>query len=433
MSDVARRALDPESEAVAEALEEGDVAFERGTARAALRHRDFRIFWGGLFASNVGTWMQNIIVAAYVQTLTRDARWVGVVAFAQLGPLVVLSTVSGMLADTVDRRRFLVTMQGAQLVGSLVLAAVALADRPSPWTIFAVMLGIGIANALGGPGMSAISPSLVPKEDLPGAISLFSFQMNMSRVVGPIIGQVLFTRSGPSLVFVVNAATYVFAILGLVTARYPRRVNRVGATSRWEVLVSGFRFAWNDRLVRRVLVIIWTMSFVSLSFISFMPTHAQNNLGIDPRSDPYGVLYGLFGLGAAAGAVSVGSIFARRDTAALVRPAMVAFAISLLGFALLRVALPAYFVVVPLGYSYFVVITSLSTVLQSHITDAVRGRVMALWIMGFGGAVGLAALVLGPVAQWSVSTLLVVGAAWAAVLAIVAAPRRLHSEVPAHA
>ena len=433
MSDVARRALDPESEAVAEALEEGDVAFERGTARAALRHRDFRIFWGGLFASNVGTWMQNIIVAAYVQTLTRDARWVGVVAFAQLGPLVVLSTVSGMLADTVDRRRFLVTMQAAQLVGSLVLAAVAVADRPSPWTIFAVMLGIGIANALGGPGMSAISPSLVPKEDLPGAISLFSFQMNMSRVVGPIIGQVLFTRSGPSLVFVVNAATYVFAILGLVTARYPRRVNRVGATSRWEVLVSGFRFAWNDRLVRRVLVIIWTMSFVSLSFISFMPTHAQNNLGIDPRSDPYGVLYGLFGLGAAAGAVSVGSIFARRDTAALVRPAMVAFAISLLGFALLRVALPAYFVVVPLGYSYFVVITSLSTVLQSHITDAVRGRVMALWIMGFGGAVGLAALVLGPVAQWSVSTLLVVGAAWAAVLAIVAAPRRLHSEVPAHA
>ena len=433
MSDVARGALEAECEAVAEALEDGDVAFERGTARAALRHRDFRIFWGGLFASNIGTWMQNIIVAAYVQTLTRDARWVGVVAFAQLGPLVVLSIVSGMLADTIDRRRFLVTMQSAQLVGSLALALVALSDRPSPWTIFAVMLSIGIANALGGPGMSAISPSLVPKEDLPGAISLFSFQMNMSRVVGPIIGQVLFTRSGPALVFTVNAATYLFAIFGLVVARYPRRVNAAGATSRWEVLISGFRFAWNDRLVRRVLVILWTMSFVSLNFISFMPTHAQNNLGIDPKSDPYGVLYGLFGLGAAAGAVSVGSVFARRDMAALVRPAMVAFAISLLGFSLLRVAAPAYLVVLPLGYSYFVVVTSLSTVLQSHISDAVRGRVMALWIMGFGGSVGLAALLLGPVAQWSVSTLLVVGAAWAAVLAIVAAPRRLRPEVPAHA
>ncbi len=434
MSD-ARAALDSESEAVAEAFEDGDVAFERGTARAALRHRNFRIFWGGLFASNIGTWMQNIIVAAYVQTLTHDARWVGVVSFAQLGPLLLLSNLSGMLADTVDRRKYLITMQCAQLVGSIVLAGVALAKHPSPWTIFACMLAIGVANALGGPGMSAIAPSLVPKEDLSGAVSLFSFQMNMSRVIGPIIGQVLFTQSGPALVFFVNALTYLFAVYSLVAASYPRRVNANVAGGVWNRFASGFRLAWRDPLVRRVLFILWTMSFISLNFISFMATHAQVNLGIDPKSDPYGVLYGLFGLGAAAGAMSVGSVFARRDKAALVRPGLFAFAASLAVFALLRGPVAAYFVVIPLGYAYFVVVTSLSTVLQQHISDDVRGRVMALWIMGFGGSVGLAGLVLGPVAQWSVSNLLLVGAVWAVVLALFSATRRLQSEeaIDAHA
>src|SRR5947209_10876162 len=115
MTDVARAALDSDSEVVADAMEDGDVTFTRGTASAAIRHRDFRVFWAGLFASNVGTWMQNIIVAAYVQKLTGDARWVGVVAFAQLGPLVLLSNFSGMLADSVDRKKFLTTMQCEQL------------------------------------------------------------------------------------------------------------------------------------------------------------------------------------------------------------------------------------------------------------------------------------------------------------------------------
>jgi MFS family permease len=429
MSDLAHAALDSDSEVVADAMEDGDVAFTRGTAAAAFRHRDFRIFWAGLFASNIGTWMQNIIVAAYVQKLTGDARWVGVVAFAQLGPLVLLSNFSGMLADSVDRKRFLTVMQLAQLAGSVVLAGIALEHHPSPWSIFVCMLTIGIANALGGPTQSAIAPSLVPKEDLPGAVSLFSFQMNMSRVIGPIIGGVLYAVSGAALVFAVNALTYLFAVYGIVVARYPRRVNAQFDGGAWRRFTSGFRLAWADPLVRRIMFILWTMSFVSLNFISFMAPHAQRDLGIDPASYGYELLYALFGIGAAAGAMSVGSVFARRDKGTLVRPALVVFAVALGVFGALRVASPAYVVVVVLGYAYFVVVTALSTQLQEHIGDEIRGRIMAIWIMGFGGLVGLSALVLGPIAQWSVSTLLIAGAVWLAVLATVAGPSRLRAEV----
>jgi MFS family permease len=416
-------------EQVAEALEDGDVAIQPGTARAALRHRDFRIFWTGLFASNIGTWMQNVIIGAYLQKNFDNARLLGLKEFVQLGPLVFLSMLAGAIADTVDRRRYLVSMQCLQLGGSLVLALLVAPDEPAAAPILACMLGIGLANAMGGPGMSAISPSLVPKEDLPGAISLFSFQMNMSRVIGPVLGQLLYastdSNAGASAVFVINAATYLFAIYGLLRAKYPRRAGAAFQGGIGERFLSGFRIAWNDPLLRRVLFILWTLSFLSLNFISFMPTHAARSFGIDPKSEPYGVLYAVFGLGAAAGAMSVGSVYAARDKASLIRPGLACFAVFLGTFALIRVDWMAYPVAGLLGYAYFVTITSLSTVMQSNISEDVRGRVIALWIMGFGGAVGIAAMVWGPVAEHWIRALILGGAVWAGVLAVIAAPGSL--------
>ena len=91
-----------------DALVDGDVPWQRGTAQAALRHRNFRIIYFGVFASNIGTWMQNVVLGAYAFKLTGSSAYVGVVFFAQLGPLLFLSTLGGLLADVVDRRRFLV-------------------------------------------------------------------------------------------------------------------------------------------------------------------------------------------------------------------------------------------------------------------------------------------------------------------------------------
>ncbi len=423
------RSDDADSERVSDALLDGDVAFVRGTARAALRHRDFRIFWSGVFASNIGTWMQNVLLGAYGLVLTHSAGYVGLLAFAQLGPLLFLSTASGVIADSVDRRRLLVTAQLVQLVLAIVLAGIALARHPSPVAIFFCVLAIGIANAMAGPGMSAIMPSLVPREDLSGAVALTSVQMNLSRVVGPPIAALIYARFGAAPVFFVNALTYLFAVYGLVAARYPRRVGTVLTERGLARLMSGFRIARADRLVRLVLLVVFSFSFISLNFISFMSVLASEHYGISPKSGAYGVLYASFGLGAALGAVSVGSVFAQLSKAVLVRPGLVAFGILLGFFGVLHPKGASFPVAFVLGYAYFVVITSLSTVLQEHVVDAVRGRVMAMWIMGFGGAVGVGALVWGPLAHRSIGALLLLGAVWALVLAACCAPSRLVSEV----
>jgi MFS family permease len=167
-----------------------------------------------------------------------------------------------------------------------------------------------------------------------------------------------------------------------------------------------------------VIVTLFTFSFFSLAFVGLMPVIADLNLGMDPKSTQYGVLYACFGLGAALGAITVGTVFAHRSKAKLLLPGFVAFAIVLSVFALLHAAAAAYPVSAVLGYVYFVVITSLSTVLQEDLEESTRGRVMALWIMGFGGTVPLGVLVAGWVENvTSITVVLLAGSAWALVLA----------------
>jgi predicted MFS family arabinose efflux permease len=118
---------------------------------------------------------------------------------------------------------------------------------------------------------------------------------------------------------------------------------------------------------------------------------------IDPKSANYGLLYACFGTGALIGAISIGTVFARTSKAMIVRVCLICYSVALAAFALLRAPLPAYFVVAVVGAFYFAFITALNTALQTRLSDAVRGRVMALWIMGFGGTVALGNLLIGPV------------------------------------
>src|SRR3954470_13204435 len=202
----------PKLEDVEDALVDGDVPYQRGTAAAAIRNRNFRIVYIGTFSSNIGTWMQNVILGKYALDLTHSGFFGGLLYFGQLGPLLFLSMMGGLLADRVDRRRLLVSLQVVQGLLSFALAAVAWSANPSHVLIVVIVFAIGIANALGAPGLSAILPTLVPREDLTGAVALMSVQMNLSRVIGPAIGAAIYARLGAGPVFVINAGTYLFAV-----------------------------------------------------------------------------------------------------------------------------------------------------------------------------------------------------------------------------
>jgi MFS family permease len=409
----------PNLEQTEDAVLEGDTPYAPGSARAALAHRPFRIVWLGSLASNIGTWMQNVALGAFAFRLTGSSGFVALLGFAQLGPLLLLSIVGGLLADTIDRRWLLIGCQVQQMVLSFVLAAVVAQDDPSKTALFVCVLGLGIGNALNAPTFSAVLPQLVGKRDLVGAVSLQSVQLNLSRVVGPAIAGLVLPIVKPSGIFVINGVTYLFAIGSLFAVTIPRPYPSYGEQGLRR-LIGGFVVARRDRLVRRCLLGISSISFFCLPFIGLLPVIAGRNLGLDVQGAGYGVLFAGFGLGAALGAIAVGTVLVKRSKPAAVRVGLASFGLSLGVFGLLRDALPAYPMLFLVGLCYFGTVTSLSTVLQSHLDESVRGRVMALWIMGFGGTVPFGLLVGGFVAdRTSVSMVVLTGAAAAIVLALV--------------
>ena len=398
-----------------------------GSPRAALTHRAFRWVYLGTFASNIGTWMQNIALISFADHLTHDAAFVGLITFAQLGPMLLLSPFGGVLADRYNRRAILIIAASVQLTMSVGLAIVANHAHPNQTAIVLCVLGIGIAAAANAPAAQAILPALVGKADLRGAIALNSAQMNASRVVGPLLAVLPFLSS-PSTVFLVNAATYLFVILAVAVVRFDGRpAARTDTNSAWRHVLEGLAAARANRTVARALTTVAIFSFFSLVFIYQMKGFAREDLHLDKG---FGLLFACFGVGAAIGAIAVGTRLAGVDPTRLVRGGLAGFAVSLGTFALLNSPPLAYPAAAGCGFFYFVVITALSTAIQIAVEDEVRGRVMGLWMMAWAGLVPIGSLVAGYVIRVTGFPAVFLGGAIVAGLLIVVADLRSSKHEP---
>ena len=387
-----------------------------GSVRSALRSRDFRIIFVCSFSSQIGTWMQNVVLPAYVYNRTDSAAMVALLVFAQLGPQLVLSIPAGVMADKYDRKKWLFSMQYIQIACSLGLAPLAATDAPI-WMLFVMQLGVGIGNSLNAPAWSALLPSLVPREDLPGAISLNSTVINGSRVIGPIIVALLSTVGvTTSEFFVINAATYLFVVFALAQITIPP-VQRHNMEEGWRQFTSGIRIAKARPALTRLLLTMSSFALLSLSYVGLFPAVARQNFGIDESTSTYRWLYATWAFGAFAGGLSLGTVFVGVDKRRLIQTGFGLFAIGMVGFALSGSTVPAFITGAFLGFAYFFTTTSMNTVLQSRLETEVRGRVMSLWFLAFGGTIPIGNMIFGPVIdRWGVDFMLYLGAAWSLVL-----------------
>jgi predicted MFS family arabinose efflux permease len=300
---------------------------------------------------------------------------------------------------------------------SVVLAGLAGAAEPSEAGLLIVTFLIGSGHALQNPTFASLLPNLVPRRDLSGAIALNSANMNISRIIGPAIGGVLYASFGAQWVFLLNAATYIFIIVAMLRIRVPRLERVAGEPTGLRRVLEGFAVVRHDPVVRRCVETITLFSFFSLTFLTQMPVIAEENFGIPSKSTAYGVLYAVFGVGALAGALSIGTVFANRPLERVLRWSMAGFAVLLAAYGLVRLPALAYPIGLVLGFFYFAVVTSLSTILQHRLDDRVRGRVLAVWMMAFGGTVPIGGLVGGWVVEnTTVTVIVLVGAAMAAFL-----------------
>ena len=349
-----------------------------------------------MLLSNIGTWMQNLALPAYIDDRTGSAKVVSLLVFAQLGPLLLLAIPGGIIASRFNLQRYLLSMQWIQLVFSLVLAAIVSNDG-SIWALFVTQTAIGVANALNAPAFQASVPMLVDRRDLAGAISLNSTQLNGSRVAGPAIAALLAIGGvSTAQIFVINSATYLFLIVTLFMVQIPD-IRSAPTETGWRRALSGFNIAASRPVLSRLLVSMTLFSLFSLPYIGLFSSVARLNFGISPVGSTYRWLYAVWGLGALCGALATGTVLAHKHRPSIIRHGYVGFAAALASFALVRSAIPAFPIGFVLGFFYFMTANAMVTVFQQNLRDHERVTVMPLWFMSFGGTVTIGGLLAGPI------------------------------------
>ncbi|HEY9016384.1 MAG TPA: MFS transporter, partial [Gemmatimonadales bacterium] len=228
----------------------------------ALRHRNYRLFMSGQAVSLIGTWMQTVAESWLVYRLTGSAVLLGVVGFANRIPVLLFSTVGGAVADRYNRHRIVIATQAASMCLAGLLAMLTLTGRVQVWHLMAIACALGLVNAFDIPTRQSFVVQLVPREDLPNAIALNSTMFNGARIVGPAVAGWLVATVGEGWCFLANALSYVAVIAGLLLIRGTRAQPARPSTSALAHVAEGFRFAYNTRPIRTLLLLLGLVSLM---------------------------------------------------------------------------------------------------------------------------------------------------------------------------
>jgi len=360
----------------------------------ALRHRNYRLFFSGQSVSLVGTWITRVATSWLVYRLTGSELLLGVVGFCGQIPTMLLAPFAGVLVDRWDRHRLLVLTQAASMLQSFVLAVLTLRHEITvPW-LLGLQIVQGVINAFDTPARQAFVVEMVEdRADLANAIALNSSMVNGSRIIGPSIGGLLIAAVGEGWCFLADAVSYLFVIASLMMMRLPSaRSARVEARVLEELRV-GYRYVRESAPIRTALVVLAIVSTMAMPYTVLMPAYAAEVLHGGPNT--LGLLMTASGVGALGGGLYLAS---RQSVVGLGRVAAYStliFGAGLVAFAFTTSLWVALAVLPFVGAGFMVEMAATNTVLQTLVTDDLRGRVMAFYTMAFFGTAPLGSLLAG--------------------------------------
>lgn len=362
----------------------------------ALRHRNFRLYWFGQIASQAGTWMQIVAQGWLVYRLTDSPLMLGLVTVVGLIPVVPVSLLAGVLSDRFSRKKLIITTEIVLMLQALILAALTWFGIVQVWHVIVLSFVLGGAAALEQPARLAFVVDTVGKEDLSNAVALNSSVYNLARIVGPAAAGLLVASIGEAGCFFINGLSYLPVILAMLAIRVPSRQVVKEKLQVMGSLASGFRYTWDARAIRSLLLIVALSSFFTLPYITLMPVFARDVLAAGPEG--LGFLMTAVGVGAIGGALVVANVQSGRRGKWLMAGNLLGPAFLLL-FCLSQSFALSIVVVALLGASNAIRQTLANSLIQITTSDDYHGRVMSLFNLLFNGMSRTGALAVGAVAE----------------------------------
>jgi MFS family permease len=282
---------------------------KRTPAFSSLRHRDFRLLWGGQIVSVIGSQMQSAAINWHIYLLTGSPLALGIVGACRAVPIIVCSLAGGVVADVVDRRRLMMVTQSVMLLCSATLALITFHGLTKIWPILLLTAIASAAWAFDTPARQSLLPMLVPREDFQNAVSLSMLMFQIGMVTGPPLAGFVLASHGPAFVYAVNAASFLAMLTGIAlmhTSGKPEKEADENSAPRisWQALVEGLQFVWRTPIIVQTM----TLDFVATFFASanqLLPIYAKDILDVGARG------YGFLAAAPAAGAIVAGLVMAR--------------------------------------------------------------------------------------------------------------------------
>ena len=367
------------------------------TTFSSLQVRNFRLYYLGQSASMIGTWVRRTALGWIIYEMTGSRAMLGTVMGLALLPMFVLSPLAGAIADRVDRRRMVVLTQLLAAASSAATAALLLGGWAQPWHLMVLATIGGVAFAFEIPSRQAFVSDLVGREHLLNAVALNSVLVNSSRVIGPALAGLIMAAVGAGWCFVLDAVSYLAVTATLLNLRLPPHRAAPHLTSHWQDLLEGFREVHRNRRVRILMLMMCLMGVFGWSCQTLMPAIAQDLLHLGEWE--YGVMMAMFGVGAIAGALVVAGRAAADTSRLQVFGGVWLLCLGALGVAASRHPLPMGAGLAVAGFGAVMFMSTSNTLVQISVDDGLRGRIMGIWSVAFGGSLPLGAFLSGWVAQ----------------------------------
>ena len=382
----------------AEDQERASAAGDFSHAWRALRHRNFRLFFGGQSISLIGTWMTRVATSWLVYRLTKSSLLLGTVGFAGQIPTFLFAPLAGVIVDRIDRRKVLVWTQALAMIQSLALAWLTLTHRINIAEILILSSMQGIINAFDMPGRQSFMVKMVEdRADLSNAIAINSSMVNVARLIGPSLAGILIAATNEGWCFLVDGVSYIAVIVSLLMMRVAATDESHSRNSILVQLREGWDYVAGFAPIRTILLLFALLSLMGWPFMVLMPIFAAQVLHGGPHT--LGFLMGAVGVGSLVSALSLVMRRSVRGLGKMIPIAAIAFGVGLICFGLSTNLWLSMLLLLVAGFGMMQGLTASNTIIQTLVDEKMRGRVMSYYTMAFVGMAPFGSLLAGALAH----------------------------------
>ena len=365
----------------------------------ALRHRNYRLFFGGQIVSLCGTWMTNMATGWLVYRLTGSPLMLGVVACAGQIPMFLLGPFSGIIVDRVNKRLALILIQSLSMLQSFALAAMTLGGHATLTGLILLCLVNGMITAFDIPMRQSFIIELIEdRSDLGNAIALNSIMFNSARLIGPALGALVIASYGEGWCFFIDGCSFLAVIASFlsISVQLPKN-ERLDRGSILKDLAEGWNVVSSPGPIRSIILLLALVSLLGTPYATLVPLFAGGILKGGPHT--LGLLMSSAGAGAFAGAAWLAGRRSILGLGLVIPCAAAFFGIGIIGFALSRITWLSMLFLFIGGGGLMIQMASSNTILQTIVDNDKRGRVMSFYMMAFMGSAPLGSLLAGIVSD----------------------------------